>query len=173
MGDTLEGPLLWAYDRSHCLAFQGEDQFLLASVALILPTLRLCGLYGRRRYRFKTSIGIGTEAPVRSGNEMWRLCSVSSTTSICVNLLALHLLGEVYSSSSVTGVSKHMCSAPRIGSLVNVMVVVMIMFTIFLMAMFFTILYLGKFFMTFAIRRRPSPRPVPPPSATAPCAGPG
>ena len=51
MGDTLEGPLLWAYDRSHCLAFQGEDQFLLASVALILPTLRLCGLYGRRRYR--------------------------------------------------------------------------------------------------------------------------
>jgi len=51
MGDTLEGPLLWAYDRSHCLAFQGEDQFLLAFVALILPTLRLCGLYGRRRYR--------------------------------------------------------------------------------------------------------------------------
>ena len=68
--------------------------------------------------------------------------SMSSTTSICVHLLALHLLGEVYSSSSVTGVSKHMCSAPRIGSLVNVMVVV-IMFTIFFMAMFFTILYLG------------------------------
>ena len=33
-----------------------------------------------------TSIGIGAEAPVRSGNERWRLCSsVSSTTSICVS----------------------------------------------------------------------------------------